>query len=94
MAGEPMTPNEAQLYGEIIALNSAMEWIFTQFLAACGKSPEQVRELAREHLAHMEKPFRNNPHPGEDLFLVQQVAINRIETLWKQVEQRLSQGQR
>jgi hypothetical protein len=89
METQPMTPNEAQLFGEITAMNSAIEWIFTQFLAALEKTPDEIHELANDHLAHIEKPFRNDPHPGEDLFLVQQVAINRIETLWKLVEARL-----
>lgn len=92
MHGQPMTPDEAKLRGDLTALNFAVENLWACVLGWSGASAEDVRRMRDEMLRQAELPSRNAPEPGDDLFAVQQYSIARLETLWDQVEKRLSQG--
>lgn len=88
-----MSPDEAKLRGDLMALNFAVENLCACLLGWSGRTAEDARSMRDEMVRQFEQlPMRDNPEPGDDLFAVHQFGLSRLETMWGQIEDRLSQG--
>ena len=86
---------DLSLYGNLSALNFALENLYALVLQRLGATPEDVRATRDDLLRQFEDLPPTNPEVVEQTeahFLIHQHGVHRLERLFAAVEERIGQA--